>query len=570
MTGAGDEIASNTQMPLIAYNGSDYTHVIPALATSWTQSADGLTYTFKLRNDVYYSNGDTFNAYSVWWNIYRDMVMDQSLDTEYLLYFNATGVTAGDLNSMNDVQNSPNSTLLTVTENPHNSITVLNASAVQFHLSKPFVGFLSSATVPPWDFPDPRLIVQHGGVVAGQPNSWMAVNGSSVGTGPYVVKTYVPNQYSILVPNAHYWAQNMTGNPLFAPAQIPQIQINYKTDELTRELDLSTDRAQVAYVSFNDVGSVLKSGTNLYVPSVGISSQIEYIQLNAERAPLSNVLVRQAISEAINTSQIVQDVWGGYGTAFVGPDLVTDPTFNSSIKPVFNVTDAKLLLAKAGYPGGQGLPTLKLIYPTSAYYTVVSQFLVSDLQQIGVNLVVQQLGVNTFISIATLNGSSPDAADMWIGSWFSWPDFSGQECVVDSACGFFLYFQNSTINSMITQSDGELNPTTRAQDISRITLGSNSRPDTSGSLRTSTYIHQVRASVLPYSTSASRVSGSATFTSASPSIRPTSSARPPDESQGELSGRSRKPPARRYRVAPFLWAREKRQSLNQVLACRLM
>src|ERR1700730_14571686 len=90
---AGLELSQNVNLPLIFFNYTDNFHFIPVLANSWNESADGKTYTFFLRNDVYYSNGDPFNAYVVWYNIYSSMLMAQGGSFIYYIYFNASGVT---------------------------------------------------------------------------------------------------------------------------------------------------------------------------------------------------------------------------------------------------------------------------------------------------------------------------------------------------------------------------------------------------------------------------------------------------------------------------------------------
>ena len=128
------------------------------------------------------------------------------------------------------------------TQNPNNIVTVDNATAVTFHLTNPFVAFTKVIDTDPWVFVDPFVVSSHGGVVKNIPNSWMAVNGSSVGDGPYVAQTFLVNQYTILVANPHYWAQNITSNLILEPAHIQTITINYKTDELTRSLDLESNK----------------------------------------------------------------------------------------------------------------------------------------------------------------------------------------------------------------------------------------------------------------------------------------------------------------------------------------
>ena len=74
------------------------------------------------------------------------------------------------------------------------------------------------------------------------------------------MEKYVPNQQTILVANPNYWAQNLNINYVLQPAHIHEIIINYKTDELTRELDLENGEAQAAVINFGSVSDVLSTG----------------------------------------------------------------------------------------------------------------------------------------------------------------------------------------------------------------------------------------------------------------------------------------------------------------------
>lgn len=388
----GLQIAQNTNLPLVfcAFNNKSCTSLVPVLATSWTSSTDMMTYTFVLRNGVFYSNGDPFNAYVVWYNIYRDMYINQGADFIFYYYFNTTGVTLADLNSLNNPQNMPDANLLNVMGNPHNSVTVLNSSAVQFHLTNPLVAFLTTIDTCPWCFADPYVVQQHGGVVANQPNPYMSVNGTNVGDGPYVTQVYSPNQYDLLVANPSYWAQNLTGsetNFFLQPAKIPKVMVNYKVIELTRSLDLQTGKAQAAVISFNDLTHVLPACAACSVPDIGPSGTVEWVAIDSLRAPLNNILVRRAIVAAINVTQIEQTVYSGYQQPIVGPLPSGFQYYDDSIKPtVYNVTLAKQLLVQAGYPNGQGLRSIEYYYWTSSYLSLVGQIIKSDLAQIGVTV----------------------------------------------------------------------------------------------------------------------------------------------------------------------------------------
>ncbi len=468
----GLELAQNTNLPLVFYNETHYSQIIPVLATSWTGSSNGLTYTFYLRNNVYYSNGDPFNAYVVWYNVYRDMLMDQSSDFVFYLYFNTTGVTASDVNSFDTSTNVPtNSTLLGVMQNPHNSVTVVNATTVQFHLDTPFVAFMQTIGTAPWVFIDPYVVGQHGGVVKGQPNTYMAANGTYVGDGPYITQIWVPNQYAILIANPHYWAQGITNNLILDPAHIPKIVINYKTDELTRSLDLESNKAQGAIITFNNIPSVLAADKNLVIPNTGLSGSLEFLTIDTERAPTNNTLVRRAIIAAINVTQIEQEVYNNYTVPFVGPTPKGFFGYNNSITPpAYNVQYAKQLLSEAGYPNGAGLPAINFVYPQSDYLGLVASIIKQDLAQVGITLNPQEVTFDTWLSLSLVPGTNTTSPIINYGSWTYIPDFSGYEFIVDEQLGAFFFLNNQTINNLVTESNSQINPTLRAQEISQVQL----------------------------------------------------------------------------------------------------
>jgi len=71
-------IVQQIYQSLVNYNQSSYTTFVPVLAKSWSVSTDGFNYTFVLRTDVFISNGDPFNAYVMWFSLYRAIVMNQA------------------------------------------------------------------------------------------------------------------------------------------------------------------------------------------------------------------------------------------------------------------------------------------------------------------------------------------------------------------------------------------------------------------------------------------------------------------------------------------------------------
>jgi ABC-type transport system substrate-binding protein len=83
---------------LVTWNGSDYMHVVPMLATNWTVSPDYEHYIFTLRQSVYFTDGETFNATVVWFSFYRTILMGQGpgiSNYESLLFQMRTVQTSG-------------------------------------------------------------------------------------------------------------------------------------------------------------------------------------------------------------------------------------------------------------------------------------------------------------------------------------------------------------------------------------------------------------------------------------------------------------------------------------------
>jgi ABC-type transport system substrate-binding protein len=473
----GLEVAQNTNLPLFfcAANNTACTQLVPVVGQTITESPNGLTYTVTLRTNVYYNNNDPFNAYVVWYNVYRDLIINQASDFIFYTYFNSTGVTAGDVNSFDTPTNVPtNQTLLKIMETPTNSVTVLNSSAVAFHLDAVFAPFEFTIDTAPWVFVDPYVVQSHGGVIANQPNTWMAVNGTSVGDGPYLTTQYVPNAYTELVANPNYWAQNLPAsqsNYILAPAKIHEILINYKTDELTRSEDLEGGAAQAAITSFDDIPNVLKAcGSSCYIPNIGLSGSVEWVALDELAPPLSNPLVRAAIISAINVTQIQQTVYNGYAVPVVGPNLNGLAYYNNSLKPpTQNVAHAEQLLSQAGYANGNGLPAINYYYYTSTYQADVAQIIKQDLGAIGITVNVHELSQASLIAGQSTPGNNATAMEMFCINWTYYPDFSAYEYIVDSALGVYGNMHNQTILNLITESNSQLNPTLRGQEINQIT-----------------------------------------------------------------------------------------------------
>ncbi|MGO9643907.1 MAG: ABC transporter substrate-binding protein, partial [Candidatus Bathyarchaeia archaeon] len=142
-TTPGWEIVEQIYQGLLAPNGTSYSAYVGALAQNWTVSSDGMTYTFWLRPNVTFSNGDPFNAYVMWFSIYRTLVMNQgpawilgqNLAAGNGMNFNVTDKM---LNSINYV--NPNSTDLGYMSYANQSVQVVQPNELVIHLGYGYNG----------------------------------------------------------------------------------------------------------------------------------------------------------------------------------------------------------------------------------------------------------------------------------------------------------------------------------------------------------------------------------------------------------------------------------------------
>ena len=440
----GWEVVEQVYQGLITYNGSSITQYEGVLAKSWNVSPDGMNYTFYLRNGVTFSNGDPFNAYVMWYSVYRTIVMAQS--PYWILNQNlAAGdgvsfnVTDAMLNSI-DYAN-PSAANLTVMTYPHQSVQVINASAIQFNLGYgyngdvPYAQFLATLQTPMAMAVDPAYVLAHGGVVAGDKNGYMTSN--AMGTGFYELQSWVPSQSVSLVKNPSYWANSLPASELnnaISPAILSNVIIYFKPSAASIA-DLRSGAAQMilAPVTYYNVTSKIQGvTTSILGPAFGSAEATTYVYMDPLAFPAFNdTLVREAISYAINYQAIIGDVFAGNAIQWVGP---VPPGFQNydqataGLSPYqFNATMAARLLAQAGYvsklpdgtkvnPGGTTFPAVGFLYDSdSPTDTQAAQIVASNLAAVGITVNLSPLPYQSYTGVIYSESTNSTQYPMGIG-----------------------------------------------------------------------------------------------------------------------------------------------------------
>jgi peptide/nickel transport system substrate-binding protein len=439
------------------------TQIVPLLAQNYSVSPDGLTYSFSLRTNVQFSNGDPVNAYEFWYTLYRVAVMNQG-PAYYLTAggLNMSGVTAAMLNEYNTTNDIPPASLLTVMENPNLAVTVTGQYSLEFHLPSPFAAFLALQAQPQSSVVDPRIVEAHGGVQANSPSPWMFAN--ALGTGPFVETSYTPGTQLVLARNPNYWGG---ANGIQPTPQLAGAIYRVVPDSLTRLEDVERGSAQLAYIDFT-LTSQLATAPGVYVPHLGPMPVTHWLELNTQKFPFNNPLIRQAVVHAINVTAL-DSIYGGYAKSFSGPIPMGVAGYNYSLPSAYsyNLTLAKQLLAQAGYAGGKGIPPLQLRFSTDRPpESFVVPLIASELADIGITVNLVGTTISEFDTfLGGTKATDPSYPELMYVTWFWFPDpwafadwFVGPDGTPNPNFGIY---NNTVVNTLLAQADRAVNPQQR-------------------------------------------------------------------------------------------------------------
>jgi peptide/nickel transport system substrate-binding protein len=369
VTIVSNQVRENIYERLIQY-APDLQTLQPMLATSWDVSPDGLTYTFHLRQGVKFSDGHPFTADDV---VYTYNRMESKAEASPRVS-DWTDITA---------------------------VKKVDPYTVEFDLAKPYAPFLT--TIEGWQ------------ILPDEPN--VDFNKTPIGTGPFMMKEWVPNDHITLVKNPNYW---QPGHPY-----LDSVVFKFIPDSQTRVVDLETGAVNVLNsVPFDRVQELAKNTkVNLLQASGFVRDTLGF---NDTKPPFNNPLVRQALSMAIDRDTIVKTIMFGYATATSDPIVPGTPWSDQAADQAlsYNMTKAKQLLQQAGLGGG--FSTTIKVSPTYPQEVQMAQVIQQAWQQLGVKTTIDQLEWSTWIQQVVVNKdfdveivlhSSSPGPDSWTYNW---------------------------------------------------------------------------------------------------------------------------------------------------------
>lgn len=336
---ASAEIAFNIFEGLVkaAPDGS----IIPALATDWEISSDGLQYTFTLREGVKFHNGRALTAADVVYCLKR--LIDPEITAKARDY---TGVVS--------IKNRGNKVIIT--------------------LSKRDAAFLA-------------LLTEFGASIY-PPEAEEMLSTQPIGTGPFVLTNWEPNNQLTLTKFEQYWQPELP--------KLNEIVLKIIPEPATAVNGLRTGHVDLVPRLEPDYLHQVINEQNLKI----IDSPMNLVQLlaiNNARPPFDDIRVRQALNYAIDREKIIQGVAWGRGNA-LGSNL--SPAMDAWYKDLtglypYDPDRARQLLAEAGYPQGFSA-TLHLPAPYPLHRGA-GEIIADQLVEVGIKLDIQVIEWGTWL-----------------------------------------------------------------------------------------------------------------------------------------------------------------------------
>lgn len=368
---------------LYGYNQNN--EIVPKIATGYTVSEDKTTWTFTLRKDAKWSNGDPVTANDFYYS--------------YMYQLDPKNATAQLwLSVLNFVKNSYAYHAGSVSKEEV-GLKVIDDYTLEITTTLPhaILGDLVLAGAMPMN---PKVVEAH-------PSDWFAPE-NFVSNGPYMVKSFTPNGELVMVSNPHYVGtkdQLNRGNVEtihVLPATTVPVE-DYMAGKT--EVALVQTTSDLQYVKTHDLNKELYTAPNYAIKYLLWSNP-------TTESPYDKKEVRQAIAKAIQRKPIVESVLNGMGgitNVFASPGWPTEK-LEKGIEE--DLDGAKQLLKDAGFEGGKGLPKLMLyigVKQVDPQGESIALALGQELQQgLGITTEIKQLNETQF-NAYQYNGPQADA-----------------------------------------------------------------------------------------------------------------------------------------------------------------
>ena len=374
--------------PLLLINENN--EVIGGQAESWEASEDGLTWTFTMRDGLKWSDGTDLNAKDFEYSFKR--MVDPNTAAPYAEtclgmidgFEEAAGFPDADGNPT--VDPNPEALNVKASEDGKTLTIVLSYPCSYFDKMAAF------ATMSP---------VQQATVEANG-DSWCTSADTFVSNGPYMITDWTPSERIVLTKNPNYvggWDSSKIVSDTITLLLLEDSSASfaaYNSGEAQLIKDVPTD----------EIPSLTKAedGGDFYVDTI---LGTYYVSLNLQRDAFKDAKVRKALSLAIDRDYVANTIMQGtYSAAdsIVGPGIVDESGYfhDNGNAPYIsadyeaNLAEAKKLLEEAGYPNGEGYPTIEYSTNDAGYHVPLAEYLQQAWGDLGITLTINKMEWSSF------------------------------------------------------------------------------------------------------------------------------------------------------------------------------
>lgn len=373
--------ASNTIItifePLLLINENN--EVIGGQAESWEASEDGLTWTFTMRDGLKWSDGTDLTAKDFEYSFKRMANPDTAApyaETCLGMIDGFDAAQAGDTDALNVKASDDGKTLTIVLSYPCSYFDKMAAFAAMS--------------------PVQQATVEANG------DSWCTSADTFVSNGPYMITDWTPSERIVLSKNPNYvggWDSSKIVSDTITLLLLEDSSASfaaYNSGEAVLIKDVPTD----------EIPSLTKAedGGDFYVDTI---LGTYYVSLNLQRDAFQDAKVRKALSLAIDRDYVANTIMQGtYSTAdsIVGPGIVDESGYfhDNGNAPYIsadyeaNLAEAKKLLEEAGYPNGEGYPTIEYSTNDAGYHVPLAEYLQQAWGDLGITLTINKMEWSSF------------------------------------------------------------------------------------------------------------------------------------------------------------------------------
>lgn len=366
-------------------------HPIPGAAASWDISEDMTVYTFHLRQNARWSNGDPLTAADFVYAFQRILSPELGSPYAYMLHGlkNAEPFNRGELKDFSQV-----------------GARAVDDLTLVLTLEAPVPYLLSLLYHHSW-YPVHRPTIEAHGGMAKRDSRWTLPE-NYVGNGAFVIREWVQDKHIVLEKSPTYWDRDSV--------RLNRVVFHPIGDHTTEERAFQAGQLHVTEtVPLDRIAYYREQHPELLQlePYLGVY----YYAFNTQRPPMDNLHVRRALVLAVDREKITQFVTKG-GETPAGHFTPTDTAgYTSRARLDYDPEAARAELAEAGYPNGEGFPATSLLYNNSDAHARIAQVIQQMWKQtLGIHIELESMEWKVYLA-ETEKGNFQIARRGWIADY---------------------------------------------------------------------------------------------------------------------------------------------------------